>query len=144
VNKGEIWVSHQAAARIISKLLKLGGHEEANPDELTPREWEILKLVADGFRNKEIAGRLHLSENTVKTHLYTTYRKLQVCTRLGAALRYFQRSKHRGDSGSVPSPEGKSKSDGEGIPARSLGARRTTSRSISIEHSVESPRESSE
>jgi DNA-binding NarL/FixJ family response regulator len=60
---------------------------------LTPREWKVLGLLAGGSRNKEIANRLSVSENTVKTHLYTIYRKISVDCRLAATLYYFQNVK---------------------------------------------------
>ena len=54
---------------------------------LTEREREVLRLVAAGLTNKEIAGRLHLSPRTVQAHLYRIFDKLDVTTR-GAAVRY--------------------------------------------------------
>jgi DNA-binding CsgD family transcriptional regulator len=51
---------------------------------LSPREREILDLVTEGLVNKEISARLGISENTVKNHLYSTYRKLGVTNRAGA------------------------------------------------------------
>ena len=46
------------------------------------REMEVLKLVAQGLRNKEIADKLYLSTDTIKKHLYNTFQKLQVSNRL--------------------------------------------------------------
>jgi DNA-binding NarL/FixJ family response regulator len=57
---------------------------------LTPREQEILRLVADGLGTSDIAGRLYLGESTVKTHLNRIFRKLGVSNRtqaLAAAMR---------------------------------------------------------
>jgi DNA-binding NarL/FixJ family response regulator len=90
VAKGEPWVSHRAASRIIGQFARgeVAGKREAT--ELTQREQEILALTAKGFRNKEIANRLSVSENTIKTHLLTIYRKLGVTGRMGAAMHYFQ------------------------------------------------------
>ncbi|MEQ1699950.1 MAG: LuxR C-terminal-related transcriptional regulator, partial [Ilumatobacteraceae bacterium] len=51
---------------------------------LTPRELEVLQLVADGLTNKEIAARLHLSPRTVGVHLEHSFVKLVVATRSGA------------------------------------------------------------
>jgi DNA-binding CsgD family transcriptional regulator len=51
---------------------------------LTPREREILALLADGFGNKQIAARLGISTNTVKTHLELLFDKLDVSTRTEA------------------------------------------------------------
>jgi DNA-binding NarL/FixJ family response regulator len=91
VGQGEIWASHRLATLIIMKSLP--GKEEE--EELTQREWEILALVSSGHQNKEIASRLSISSNTIKAHLSAIYKKLQVRTRLGAALHYFQQAKQR-------------------------------------------------
>jgi DNA-binding NarL/FixJ family response regulator len=53
---------------------------------LSPRETEIVKMIAVGLRNKEIALRLSIGEGTVKTHLHTIYRKLGVEGRVELAL----------------------------------------------------------
>lgn len=91
VGQGEIWASHRLATLIIMKSLP--GKEEE--EELTQREWEILALVSSGYQNKEIASRLSISSNTIKAHLSAIYKKLQVRTRLGAALHYFQQARQR-------------------------------------------------
>jgi DNA-binding CsgD family transcriptional regulator len=52
-----------------------------NLEELTVREQEIAKLIANGLRNKEIADQLYISEVTVKSHLTNIYRKLDVSNR---------------------------------------------------------------
>jgi DNA-binding NarL/FixJ family response regulator len=59
-------------------------------ERLTRREWQILALVAEGWRNKEIAGHLHISPDTVKTHLTMVYLTLGVKNRAAAAA-YFAR-----------------------------------------------------
>lgn len=53
--------------------------------QLTPRQREILELVAEGLTNAQIAGRLHLSESSVKQHLRGAYRALNVRNRTEAA-----------------------------------------------------------
>jgi LuxR family maltose regulon positive regulatory protein len=55
------------------------------PEPLSDRELEVLKLIAAGLSNQEIAGRLFLSPNTVKVHTYNLYAKLGVHTRTQAA-----------------------------------------------------------
>jgi DNA-binding NarL/FixJ family response regulator len=50
-------------------------------NELTPREREVLQLIARGYRYKEIAARLHLSIKTVETHVSSVLRKLQLSSR---------------------------------------------------------------
>lgn len=52
-------------------------------EPLTPREHEVLVLVADGLRNREIAGRLGISEHTVKFHLAAIFGKLDASSRTG-------------------------------------------------------------
>jgi DNA-binding NarL/FixJ family response regulator len=57
----------------------LGGDSEL--DTLTPREREVLQLIARGYRYKEIAARLHLSIKTVEAHVSSVLRKLQLSSR---------------------------------------------------------------
>ena len=58
---------------------RVGGDTEL--DELTPREREVLQLIARGYMYKEIAARLHLSVKTVESHVSNVLRKLQLSTR---------------------------------------------------------------
>jgi DNA-binding NarL/FixJ family response regulator len=60
-----------------------GGETTADPelDQLTPREREVLQLIARGYRYKEIAVRLHLSSRTVESHVSAVLRKLQLSSR---------------------------------------------------------------
>jgi DNA-binding NarL/FixJ family response regulator len=55
---------------------------------LTAREVEVLALVSDGLRSIEVAERLGITEATVKVHLSSCYRKLDVSNRVQAALLY--------------------------------------------------------
>jgi DNA-binding NarL/FixJ family response regulator len=57
------------------------------PDDLTAREVEVLRLVARGLTNQQVAVELVLSERTVHAHLRSMYRKLEVSSRT-AATRY--------------------------------------------------------
>jgi DNA-binding NarL/FixJ family response regulator len=54
---------------------------DAELDQLTSREREVLQLIARGYRYKEIAGRLHLSPRTVESHVSAVLRKLQLSSR---------------------------------------------------------------
>jgi DNA-binding NarL/FixJ family response regulator len=86
VAAGQIWVSRGVIARALDLLSSLpsahdhvSGH--SHPD-LTRRENEIVHRAAEGLSNKEIAGRMAISEATVKAHLTNIFRKLSVRDRL--------------------------------------------------------------
>jgi DNA-binding NarL/FixJ family response regulator len=66
------------------------------PEHLTPREFEILRLLAEGLSNKEIAAQLNLSEKTVKNRISEILSKLGVCNRTQAAI--WARENWRGQS----------------------------------------------
>jgi two-component system, NarL family, response regulator LiaR len=78
---GKVQLSPGAATRL-AKELRFPDHVE----RLTDRETEILKCVADGLSNKEIARRLSITEKTVKAHLNNVFAKLGVHSRTQAAL----------------------------------------------------------
>jgi DNA-binding NarL/FixJ family response regulator len=92
VRQGQFWISREVASLVAGKLRGSLTPEQDASRELTEREWEILALLGIGYVNKDISRHLAISENTVKTHLASIYRKLQVNTRLGAVLHYFRRS----------------------------------------------------
>lgn len=56
---------------------------------LTPRQWELLRLVAAGHTNRQIARHLQITEGTVRTHLENTFERLQVTSRAAAVARAF-------------------------------------------------------
>ncbi|MGH8024151.1 MAG: response regulator [Limisphaerales bacterium] len=60
----------------------------AEVEDLSPREREILELLAEGFPNKEIAGRMGVTDGTVRWHLRHVYHKLHVRSRTEAALKF--------------------------------------------------------
>ena len=59
-------------------------------EQLTPREHDVLVLVADGLRNREVAERLGITEHTVKFHLAAIFGKLGAASRVEAVRRGFQ------------------------------------------------------
>lgn len=68
-------------------------HRPASPilvEQLTAREHDVLLLVADGLRNRQIAQRLGITEHTVKFHLAAIFGKLGASTRTEAVRRGFQ------------------------------------------------------
>jgi HD-GYP domain-containing protein (c-di-GMP phosphodiesterase class II) len=73
----------------VEAVLGVAGHHASRirrDDLLTPREREVLGLVSRGFSNREIAGRLVLSEKTVRNHVERTYLKIGATNRVGASL----------------------------------------------------------
>jgi two-component system, NarL family, response regulator LiaR len=84
--QGEAVLHPQVAARVVQELQ--GAAKDAfNPfTELSERELEVLKLIADGASNEDIAGRLVISEKTVKSHVSNILSKLHVADRTQAAV----------------------------------------------------------
>ena len=81
---GEVYVSPSLAAGILVALTR--GRPPDPLEELTERELEILKLVGQGLTNREIGERVHLSEKTIKHYITNILQKLQVRSRVEAAL----------------------------------------------------------
>jgi len=89
VHRGEIWIDQRVAAEVVKAMSRPAPTAPRTRGEkglLTPREGEIVSLVTQGFRNKEIAEKLSISEQTVKNHLQNIYDKLGVSDRLELAL----------------------------------------------------------
>jgi len=80
-------VSPAVAATILDRLRTQGERVIPPSNPLSGTQLEIIRLVAAGFSNREIAGRVFLSENTVKSHMQEIFRKLDVGNRVEAALR---------------------------------------------------------
>ena len=74
-------------ARMVVQSFHRRGASTRPADNLTPREEEVLRLVAQGFINKEIADQLGVSIETVRQHLKNSYAKLHVRTRTEAAMK---------------------------------------------------------
>jgi len=105
VHAGEIWLdSHTTAAvmrQFAAPVRAPAGFERALRDRnpLSQREREIVSLVAQGFKNKEIAERMFISEQTVKNHLHNVFDKLGVADRLELALYAIHKGLHLEEQG---------------------------------------------
>lgn len=82
VYAGDIWVEKHSVSRALDLMLRREVGAREATDSLTPREIQIVRMVAEGLRNKEIARRLTVTEGTVKVHLHNIYTKLGVDGRM--------------------------------------------------------------
>lgn len=83
VHRGESLIQPAVAGKVLDRFAELSRQVQA-PEALSDREVEVVKLMAEGTSNKEIAVSLHISESTVKTHIQTIFQKLGVSDRTGA------------------------------------------------------------
>jgi NarL family two-component system response regulator LiaR len=86
VHSGETHLHPEITKKILNQFVSPKSDIETPPDELTPREMEVLQLVAQGLSNKELANKLTISEKTVKTHLSSIFSKLHLSDRTQAAI----------------------------------------------------------
>jgi DNA-binding NarL/FixJ family response regulator len=86
VERGEAAITPATAARILDEY-QHPGRLRADPDRLTDREVQVLRLVTTGLRNKEIAATLGITENTAKFHLKNILEKLHAESRVELATR---------------------------------------------------------
>lgn len=85
IAQGEVILSDS-----IKDLLVEREHRQDPMDSLTEREMDVLRLIATGLSNKQIAGQLFISEETVKVHIRNLLRKLNVHSRVAATVLYFE------------------------------------------------------
>lgn len=85
VYQGENFIQASLIPILNSKLIDRNS-DKAKINELTKREMEVLKLVAEGLFNKEIASKLDISERTVKNHVSNIFKKIEVADRTQAAV----------------------------------------------------------
>ncbi len=83
---GEIWISRKILLEYVFESFDEKKAIIEEKTSLTPREIEILSLISMGSTNDEIAEKMFISPNTVKTHLYNIFKKINVPNRLQAAL----------------------------------------------------------
>ena len=87
VYSGEIWLDNRMTAEVMKAFAKSSDNgPRRDKPLLSDREKEIVQLVAQGYRNKEIGEKLFISEQTVKNHLHNIFDKLGVSDRLELAL----------------------------------------------------------
>ena len=98
VNSGEIWLDAHTTAAVMRQFAAAEnasttskGRERA---PLSTREREIVALVAQGYKNKEMAEKMFISEQTVKNHLHNIFDKLGVSDRLELALYAIHKGLH--------------------------------------------------
>jgi DNA-binding NarL/FixJ family response regulator len=103
VNAGEIWLDSNTTAAVIRQFANPADfaapsqHGNGKPREraqLSQREREIIVLIAQGYKNKEIAEKMFITEQTVKNHLHNVFDKLGVSDRLELALYAIHNSLH--------------------------------------------------
>jgi DNA-binding NarL/FixJ family response regulator len=86
VHAGEQWIDREVMERALERVLAREGAAREAGKVLTPREVDIVRMIAQGLRNKVIAERLAISEGTVKIHLHNIYEKLGIDGRLELML----------------------------------------------------------
>ena len=106
VHAGEIWLDSTTTAAVIRQFVATPGIEYPQPSfsnngkpsreraQLSQREREIIVLIAQGYKNKEIAEKMFITEQTVKNHLHNVFDKLGVSDRLELALYAIHNSLH--------------------------------------------------
>jgi DNA-binding NarL/FixJ family response regulator len=94
LHQGGSPMSSQIARRVVEVFHQQGPVDPAA--ELTPREREILELLAHGYRYREIGTQLDISLDTVRTHIRHIYEKMQVRSRTEATARYLKWGGGRG------------------------------------------------
>ncbi len=87
VHVGEMWLDRAMMVEVLSEMTRAIEAKEKNPEaakiaSLSPREREVIALIGEGLKNKQIANRLFISETTVRHHLGSIFSKLGVSDRL--------------------------------------------------------------
>lgn len=92
VASGETYIQSNMTTELVKEFNRVTQKEKEREFEtnLTAREVEVLNLIADGLLNKEIAKKLYISEKTVKNHVSSIFKKLNVCDRTQAAIYAFK------------------------------------------------------
>ena len=96
--QGEVTLHPRVAARVLQNIRGDGGEDQQLFTELTERELDVLKLIANGMTNSQIAEELVITENTVKGHVSNILSKLHLVDRTQAAVYAWQRGIVRRDA----------------------------------------------
>jgi DNA-binding NarL/FixJ family response regulator len=108
VNSGEIWLDSNTTAAVMRQFStgldngSGGGPKGRERSPLSAREREIVALVAQGYKNKEMAEKMFISEQTVKNHLHNIFDKLGVSDRLELALYAIHKGLHLAGEPAAP------------------------------------------
>lgn len=103
VHQGEIWLDSNTTAAVMRKFASpadaqapqtINGKAPRERAQISQREREIIILIAQGYKNKEIAEKMFITEQTVKNHLHNVFDKLGVSDRLELALYAIHNSLH--------------------------------------------------
>ncbi len=101
VHSGEIWLDSHTTAAVMKQFATAGGESASSGTSkvrerspLSTREREIVAFVAQGYKNKEMAEKMFISEQTVKNHLHNIFDKLGVSDRLELALYAIHKGLH--------------------------------------------------
>jgi DNA-binding NarL/FixJ family response regulator len=86
VYEGEIWLDSRIKAAAMRQFASPSDSHEGEKPTISNREREIIAWIPQGFKNKEIAEKMFISEQTVKNHLHNIFQKLGVSDRLELAL----------------------------------------------------------
>jgi NarL family two-component system response regulator LiaR len=96
--QGEVTLHPRVAARVLQNIRGDGGEDQQLFTDLTERELDVLKLIASGMANSQIADELVITENTVKGHVSNILSKLHLVDRTQAAVYAWQRGIVRRDT----------------------------------------------
>ncbi len=95
VSAGQAWLDNSIITSLLAELSHVGRGKKHNAESdkislLTKRECEVIALVGEGLRNKQIAEKLFISETTIRHHITSIFNKLEVSNRLNLVMYAYQ------------------------------------------------------